>query len=134
MKTIDVLCGLIFNSQNKLLITRRGSGDFKGKWEFPGGKLEKDETEKECLKREILEELNIEIDVKSFFMRNNHCYPKFTVELISYISLFNVGEIKLVDHDKYEWVEIQKLKEYDFLDGDIPIIDNILSQNLSRSS
>ena len=90
------------------------------------------ETEEECLKREILEELNIEIDVKSFFMRNSHSYPKFTVELISYMSLFNDGEIKLVDHDKYEWVEIQKLKEYDFLDGDIPIIDNILSQNLSH--
>ena len=125
MKIIEVLCCLIFNSKNKLLITRRGSGNFKGKWEFPGGKLEKDETEEECLKREILEELNIEIDVKSFFMRNNHSYPTFTVKLISYISIFNNGEIELVDHDKYEWVEIHKLKDYDFLDGDIPIIDNI---------
>tara|TARA_B100000965_G_scaffold115366_1_gene95209 strand:- start:1060 stop:1464 length:405 start_codon:yes stop_codon:yes gene_type:complete len=134
MKTIEVLCGLIFNSKNKLLITRRCSGDFKSKWEFPGGKLEKDETEKECLKREILEELNIEINVKSFFMRNNHSYPNFTVELISYISLFNGGEIKLVDHDKYEWVEINQLKDYNFLDGDIPIIDNIIDKNINPSS
>jgi len=134
MKKIKVLCGLIFNSKNQLLITRRGHGDFNGRWEFPGGKLEKDETEKECLKREILEELNIEIDVKSFFMRNNHSYPKFTVELISYISLFYNGEIKLVDHDKYEWVEINQLKDYNFLDGDIPIIDNIINKNINPSS
>ena len=80
------------------------------------------------------EELNIEIDVKSFFMRNNHSYPKFTVELISYISLFYNGEIKLVDHDKYEWVEINQLKDYNFLDGDIPIIDNIINKNINPSS
>ena len=102
MKKIKVLCGLIFNSKNQLLITRRGSGDFKGKWEFPGGKLEKDETEEECLKREISEELNIDINVDYFLMNNSHSYSTFSVELISYVSTISSGEIKLSDHDKYE--------------------------------
>ena len=59
-------------------------------------------------------------------MRNEHIYPEFSVELISYLSTFIDGNIKLVDHDKYEWVETSRLKEFDFLDGDIPIINNIV--------
>tara|TARA_B100001769_G_C21760466_1_gene416086 strand:+ start:235 stop:639 length:405 start_codon:yes stop_codon:yes gene_type:complete len=134
MKKIKVLCGLIFNSKNQLLITRRGSGDFKGKWEFPGGKLEKDETEEECLKREISEELNIDINVDYFLMNNSHSYSTFSVELISYVSTISSGEIKLSDHDKYEWVEINKLKEFDFLDGDLPIIEKIILDKIKPYS
>ena len=110
MKKIKVLCGLIFNSKNQLLITRRGSGDFKGKWEFPGGKLEKNETEEECLKREISEELNIDINVDYFLMNNSHPYPTFTVELVSYVSTIRSGEIKLSDHDKYEWIGVSAVQ------------------------
>ena len=54
--------------------------------------------------------------------RNEFTYPDFSVELISYISKYKSGEIKLVDHDKYEWVKINRLKDFDFLDGDLPII------------
>ena len=134
MKKIKVLCGLIFNSQNQLLITRRGSGDFKGKWEFPGGKLEENETEEQCLKREIFEELNIDINVYYFLMNNSHSYPTFTVELISYVSTVKSGKIKLSDHDKYEWIGIDRLKEFDFLDGDLPIIEKILLDNIKPYS
>ena len=134
MKKIKVLCGLIFNSQNQLLITRRGSGDFKGKWEFPGGKLEENETEEQCLKREIFEELNIDINVDYFLMNNSHSYPTFTVELISYVSTIRNGDIELFDHDKYEWVEINRLKEFDFLDGDLPIIEKIISNKIKPYS
>ena len=134
MKKIKVLCGLIFNSKNQLLITRRGSGDFKGKWEFPGGKLEENETEEQCLKREIFEELNIDINVNYFLMNNSHSYPTFTVELVSYVSTIRSGEIKLSDHDKYEWVEINRLKEFDFLDGDLPIIEKIILDKIKPYS
>ena len=134
MKKIKVLCGLIFNTKDELLITRRLGGEFSGKWEFPGGKLEENESEQDCLIREIKEELDIDIIVNSFFMRNEHTYPEFSVELISYLSTFIGGNIKLVDHDKYEWVETSRLKEFDFLDGDIPIINNIVSNNISIPS
>ena len=133
MKKNKVLCGLIFNSQDQLLITRRGSGDFKGKWEFPGGKLEENETEEECLKREVLEELNIEIDIDYFLMNNFHDYSTFSVELISYVSTIKSGEIKLSDHDKYEWVDIKKLKKFDFLERDLPIIEQIVSKEIKTS-
>ena len=133
MKKIKVICGLIFNSQNQLLITRRGSGDFKGKWEFPGGKLEENETEEDCLKREILEELNIKIDIDYFLMNNFHTYPTFSIELISYVSTINSGEITLSDHDRYEWVDIDKLKGFDFLDGDLPIIEQIITDHVKPS-
>ena len=134
MKKIRVVCGIIINNDNHILITRRNSGDFKGKWEFPGGKLEENESEKDCLIREIKEELDIEIIVDSFIMRNEHTYPEFSVELISYLSYYKSGKIKLVDHDQYEWVETSRLKEFDFLDGDIPIINNIVSNNISIPS
>ena len=134
MKKIKVLCGLIFNSKNQLLITRRDSGDFKGRWEFPGGKLEENETEEQCLKREIFEELNIDINVDYFLMNNSHSYPTFTVELISYVSTVKSGKIKLSDHDKYEWIEINRLKEFDFLDGDLPIIEKIILDNIKPYS
>ena len=73
-----------------------------------------------------------EIDVKSFFMKNNYTYPTFKVELISYISTILDYEIKLVDHDKYEWVKIQQLIEYDFLDGDKPIINTIIEEGETK--
>ena len=130
MKKIKVLCGLIFNTKDELLITRRLGGDFSGKWEFPGGKLEEHESEQDCLIREIKEELDIEIIIDSFFMRNEFTYPNILVELISYISKYKSGDIKLVDHDKYEWVQINRLKEFDFLDGDLSIINNILSKKI----
>ena len=79
MKKIKVLCGLIFNTKDKLLITRRLGGDFNGKWEFPGGKLEENESEKDCLIREIKEELDIEIIVDSFIMRNESQKSKSTI-------------------------------------------------------
>lgn len=133
MSDIKVICGLIFNSKNQILITRRGSGNFKGKWEFPGGKLEENETEEECLKREILEELNIKIDIDYFLMNNFHTYPTFSIELISYVSTINSGKITLSDHDRYEWVDIDKLKGFDFLDGDLPIIEQIVTDHIKPS-
>ena len=67
-------------------------------------------------------------------MNNFHYYPTFSVELISYVSTIKSGEIKLSDHDKYEWVEIKKLKKFDFLDGDLPIIEQIISDQIIPSS
>lgn len=122
---MKVICGLIFNSKKQLLITQRSKGEYKGKWEFPGGKLEKNENMEDCLKREILEELDIQIDIKSIFMINEYDYPTFSVELISYVCKYNDGKIKLIDHDRYEWIDINRLNEFDFLDGDKPIIDKI---------
>ena len=133
MKKIKVLCGLIFNSSNQLLITRRKDGDFEGKWEFPGGKLEENETEEECLIREIKEELSIDINIDYFLMNNFHSYPTFSVELISYVSSIKSGQIILKDHDKYEWVNINQLKSFDFIDGDVPIIEQIINDKVRLS-
>ena len=131
MKKIRVVCGIIINDDNHILITRRNSGDFKGKWEFPGGKVEENEEDKISLMRELNEELNIQVSIDDLFMIYNHTYETFTVELVSFLCMFSNGEIKLVDHDQYEWVETNRLKEFDFLDGDIPIINNIVSNNIS---
>ena len=67
-------------------------------------------------------------------MRNEFIYPDFSVELISYISKYKSGDIKLVDHDKYEWVRTNRLKDFDFLDGDLPIINNLTSNKITISS
>ena len=63
-------------------------------------------------------------------MENTHSYSGFKVRLVSYVSLFSGGEIELVDHDRYEWVKPEKLKGFDFLDGDKPIIEKILSSSI----
>ena len=95
MKKIRVVCGIIFNKDNQLLVTRRNSGDFKGKWEFPGGKVKENEDDKSSLIRELKEELNIQVSIENLLMIHNHTYETFTVDLVSFICMFFDGEIKL---------------------------------------
>ncbi len=130
-KKIKVICGLIFNNDNKLLITRRKKSPYMYKWEFPGGKIESDETEIECLKREIKEELRIDINIKSFFTQNEYRYPYFVVHLVSYLCSYKKGVVKLIDHDKFAWVELDCLKNYEFLQADKHILTKIKKEKMN---
>ena len=100
-------------------------------WEFPGGKIEFGETDVNCLKREISEELSIDINIKSYFTQNEYTYPDFVVHLVSYLCSYNKGVVKLVDHDKFAWVELDCLDNYEFLQADIHILKKLKTENIN---
>ena len=119
---IKVVAALI-EKENKILIAKRSTGDPNvfGKWEFPGGKVKKNEDEKHAIEREILEEFELVIKAKSF-VKNNICeYPTKTVDLRLYSCEYISGDFHLHDHSDYRWVERQELLNYDLAPADIPL-------------
>ena len=109
---IKVVAAIIYND-NKFLIAKRNYQKSQGGlWEFPGGKVELGETNEEALKREIKEELNIEIEVGEFLTTNIHSYFDKTIELICYKSKIISGEIKLLEHEDYQFITTKEFDNY----------------------
>ena len=120
----------IIEKDGKILIGKRKAGDdlFAGLWEFPGGKIEPGETREEALKREIFEELNIDIFIGSFFLRVMHQYPDFFLTMHSYNCISNSITIKLNEHINYKWLNANNLKPLDWAAADLPIVDKLISE------
>ncbi len=119
---IRVVAALI-KKNDKVLIAKRSTGDpnVMGKWEFPGGKVKQDEDEKHAIEREINEEFELVIKAKEFITNNICEYPTKTVDLRLYSCDYISGEFHLHDHSEYEWVEKDKLLDYDLCPADIPL-------------
>ena len=119
---ITVVAALI-KKEGKYLIARRstGSSDVLGKWEFPGGKVENEETEENAIEREIKEEF--EMDIKAIrFLVNNVCeYPTKTIDLRLYECKHISGEFNLHDHSEYLFVDKEDIVNYDLCPADIPL-------------
>ncbi len=125
---ILVAAAVIYNNK-KILIARRATGKhLAGYWEFPGGKIETDETPDECLTREIREELGISIRVDHFISENLHEYPGKIILLKAYRCTLTGGHICLVDHDDVRWIEPSALPEYRLAPADIPIATALISK------
>ncbi len=119
----------IIQKDNKILIAQRRKDKNLGlKWEFPGGKIDKNETPEECLSRELKEEFGIKTKVGKFITNSIYKYPNIEIDLMAYYVDYLDGEFKLIDHERIEWVSKDNLKEFDFAEADIPIIDKLLSQ------
>ncbi|MDR5659627.1 (deoxy)nucleoside triphosphate pyrophosphohydrolase [Serpentinicella sp. ANB-PHB4] len=115
----------IIQKEDKTLIARRGKGEkLAGKWEFPGGKIEKGETPQACLKREIKEELNVEIKVGDYF--GESIYED--IKLMAYLANVEKGEVSLTVHDEVKWVRNKELTNFDFAPADIPFIKKLIAQ------
>jgi 8-oxo-dGTP diphosphatase len=128
LKQIEVVAAVIVED-DKLLATQRGYGDFKGKWEFPGGKIEQGETHKEALVREIKEELNADIEVLMFLTKVEHDYEKFHLTMHTYICSLK-DKIEMVkhgdnefEHDNMVWLDEKHLDDVDWLPADIKVIN-----------
>ena len=129
MKTIKVVAAVIkaVNENGKPIIfaTQRGYGEFKGGWEFPGGKIEPGETAQEALKREILEELDTEILVGKLIDTIEYDYPKFHLSMECFLSEIISGELVLKEHEAARWLTKEQLNEVEWLPADITLIEKI---------
>lgn len=122
---IRVVCGIIFN-KDKILLTRRKKGkSLEGFWEFPGGKVEKNENDSDALKRELKEELGLDVLQIDYFTENKHDYNSMSINLVAYKCIANEDPRKLVDHDKYEWVSIGEVVNFNLAEADKPILEDL---------
>ena len=119
---IDVVAALIIKD-NKILLAKRSTGDNNnlGKWEFPGGKVNKDEDEKHALEREIKEEFELDIKTEEFLTNNICKYPNKEINLKLYKCKYIGGEFRLHDHSEYKFVSKKDLLNYDLSEADIPL-------------
>ena len=116
----------IIIKDNKVLIAQRASDEnLAGKWEFPGGKTEQGETPPECLKREIREELEVDIEVLDFFGESIYAYYNGTIKLMAFWCKWISGEFTLNVHSNLAWVNRQELDLYDFAPADVPLVDKL---------
>ena len=127
---IHVTCAII-HFDGKILVTQRSEKmKLPLKWEFPGGKLEEDESEADCVKREILEEINIEIEVIKQLSNSVYDYGSFKINLIPFIANYISGEIILSEHRDYKLLDNSELLNLDWAEADLPIVEEFLKFEL----
>ena len=123
---INVVAAVIKDENEKILITLR---NFKkaqgGLWEFPGGKIEPNETRENAIIREIKEELDIDIEVKSYLSEKVFNYPEKDINLIALECKKISGEIRLLEHEDYKWVSKNELDNFQFAPADVFIVERI---------
>ncbi|MCQ2143297.1 MAG: (deoxy)nucleoside triphosphate pyrophosphohydrolase [Bacteroidales bacterium] len=124
MKTIEVVAALIVH-EGRIFATRRGYGDWKGYWEFPGGKIEPGETPEEALRREIREELATEIRVERHVTTIEWDYPTFHLSMRCFLSSVESGSLTLLEHEAAAWLDRASLNSVKWLPADATILNEI---------
>ena len=128
MKTVRVVAAVICDSieeKKKIFSTARGYGDLKGGWEFPGGKIEENETAKEAVIREIHEELGATVRVGDMIDTIEYDYPTFHLSMDCFWCEVISGELKLLEAEDAKWLSKNELDSVDWLPADITLIDKI---------
>lgn len=126
-----VTCAIIENDGKILCAQRSETMALPLKWEFPGGKVEEYEDLEDCLKREIKEELGVEIKIKECLPPNFHIYSgEKSIKLIPFRCSLQTFEIDLKEHFKIEWVLPEKLPQFDWAEADIPIVQHYIQNYL----
>lgn len=122
-----VTAGIVMTKKGILVTRRAASEKTPGGWEFPGGKVEIDETIEECLVRELEEELSIDVDSLMIFDAVQHSYETFTIVMIAYLCRLATGEPVAHEHEKIMWLspEAEEWSTLDFLPADMPIVTKL---------
>lgn len=121
MKIVNVVAAII-KDDDKILCTARGYGEFKGWWEFPGGKVEKGETSEQALKREIREELALEIDVLDMLGRIEYDYPTFHLSMECFWCKIVSGQLILKEAEAAKWLNVDELGSVKWLPADVELV------------
>ena len=129
MKTVRVVAAVIKakneNGEPIIFATQRGYGEFKGGWEFPGGKIEAGETSQEALKREIMEELDTEIAVGELIETIEYDYPTFHLSMDCFWCEIVKGDLVLKEHEAAKWLKKEQLGDVEWLPADVIVIEMI---------
>ena len=129
MKHIEVVAAVIKN-KNQYLCVQRNSNKYEyisHKYEFPGGKVETNESNEEALIREIKEELNLEIQIEKHIITVEHTYPDFNISMHTFLCKCENREITLNEHIDHKWLEKGDLPTLDWAEADIPIVDFLIN-------
>ena len=124
VKSIRVSAAVI-HRDGKIFATKRGYGEYKGKWEFPGGKREEGESGEEALYREIREELDSKVKIERLICTTDYDYPTFHLTMDVYLSTLIEGKLALLEHEDAKWVSLDSIDNLDWLPADWSVIDEI---------
>ena len=125
MKKIEVVAAIIYKD-GAYFATQRGYGEFEGMWEFPGGKIEPDESSEDALKREIQEELGIDITIDKFLCTTEYDYPSFHLTMYCYLCGIETGEIELREHKSARWLTEELLDSVEWLPADMEVVEMLV--------
>lgn len=128
---LQVTCAIIEHANKILICQRSASMKLPLKWEFPGGKIESGESKEECLRREIKEELHIDINMHSALSMVEHHYADFSLQLYPFVCSLKSGEVKALEHAQAIWVDAAQLRNYDWAEADLPIVVEYLNKKAS---
>ena len=123
-KTIHVVAAIILQD-GKIFATQRGYGAYKDWWEFPGGKIEADETPEQALAREIREELAVEISVDKYLTTVEYDYPEFHLSMACYWCSVKEGHLTLLEHEAARWLPLDDLRQVNWLPADVLVVEEI---------
>lgn len=125
MKIIRVVAAIIIEN-GKVFATQRGYGEFKDGWEFPGGKIEPNETPEAAIVREIKEELDTEVEVQELLDTVEYDYPNFHLFMDCFICKIKSGDLVLKEHEAAKWLTKETLGSVEWLPADLGLIGEIV--------
>src|SRR5687767_283888 len=123
-KHLHVTCAIVERESLVLAVQRSAAMSLPLKWEFPGGKVNPNESYEDCLRRELLEELGLHTRIKQRLEPSTHQYPTFLITLYPFVCSIEAGEPELREHSALRWLSASELRTLDWAAADIPVLDS----------